>query len=46
MEWYRLDSSGLGHGPVKSFSEHGNELSGSTKYVKILKGAEGLAASQ
>jgi hypothetical protein len=37
LEWYGLDSSGSGYGPVAGFCERGNGLPGSVKCWKILE---------
>jgi hypothetical protein len=37
VEWYGLDRSGSGQGPVEGSCKHGNELSGSTEYWKVLE---------
>jgi hypothetical protein len=35
--WHGLDSSGSEHGPLEVSCEHGNEPSGSIKYLEILE---------
>jgi hypothetical protein len=37
MEWYALDSSGIGQGLVEGSCEYGNEISYSLKYWDILE---------
>jgi hypothetical protein len=37
MEWYGLDRSGLGQGPVKGSCEQGNEPSGYIKCWEVLE---------
>jgi hypothetical protein len=37
MEWYRLDRSGSGWGPVEGSCEHGNKLSSSVKFWEVLE---------
>jgi hypothetical protein len=37
IEWYGLDRSGSGYGPVEGSCEHGNEPSGSIKCRKVLE---------
>jgi hypothetical protein len=36
VEWYRLENSGLVHGPVEGSCEHSIEPSSSVKYLGIL----------